>query len=275
VFKFASCDGCQLSLLDAEDQLLDLSGAFDIRYFPEASSRMLRGPYDIALVEGSITTHADADRIHKVRRLARTLIALGACATSGGIQSLRNWQDVGAMVRAVYPTPGYIATLATSTPISDHVPVDVELRGCPISKDLLLETLAALLAGRRPNLPAYSVCIECKRRGQVCLLVGADEPCLGPVTQAGCGAICPGFGRGCYGCFGPMESANVTALVAGLRERGLHGDVIVRLLRGFNAWSWPFRSGGDEAARAAAADEAAGDGPTGGGATAPAGGGAR
>jgi coenzyme F420-reducing hydrogenase gamma subunit len=184
------------------------------------------------------------------------LISIGACATSGGIQALRNWQDVGAMVRAVYPTPGYVSTLKSSTPVSDHVPVDFELRGCPISKTQLLEVLCATLAGRRPNIPTHSVCLECKRRGNVCVLVAGGEACLGPVTQTGCGAICPAYGRGCYGCFGPMETPNVAALSTRLHLLGHSHEEIVRLLRGFNAWAWPFRSGGDEAEKAAAAEKA-------------------
>src|SRR5579885_2737256 len=134
VFKFASCDGCQLSLLDAEDELLPVAGAVDIAYFPEASRTMLKGPYDIGLVEGSVTTHHDAERIQQVRRQCKVLITIGACATAGGIQALRNWQDVDEFVRAVYATPAFISTLKLSTPIGEHVPVDFELRGCPINK---------------------------------------------------------------------------------------------------------------------------------------------
>jgi sulfhydrogenase subunit delta len=212
VWKFSSCDGCQLSLLDCEDELLAVAGAVDIAYFLEASSATRPGPYDISLVEGSVTTEEEAERILRVRKQSKILVTIGACATAGGIQALKNVADVAEYVAAVYPTPAFISTLDTSTAIADHVPVDLELRGCPIDKHQLLEVVAALLNGRRPNLPAYSVCMECKRRGTTCVLVGAGTPCLGPVTQAGCGAICPAYRRGCYGCFGPMESANVKAL---------------------------------------------------------------
>src|SRR5579884_3761149 len=195
VFKFSSCDGCQLSLLDAEDELLAVANAVDLAYFPEASRTMLKGPYDIGLVEGSITTHHDAERIQEVRRQCRALIAIGACATAGGIQALRNWQDVNELVRMVYASPQFISTLKMSTPIAEHVPVDFELRGCPINKHQLLELISARLAGRRPVIPTCSVCVECKRRGNVCIQVARGVACLGPVTQAGCGAICPGFNR--------------------------------------------------------------------------------
>jgi sulfhydrogenase subunit delta len=249
IFKFASCDGCQLSLLDAEDELLAVAGAVEIAYFPEASRAMKKGPYDIGLVEGSITTHFDAQRIQEVRRQCRTLITLGACATAGGIQALRNWKDVDEFIRVVYATPQFISTLKLSTPIAEHVPVDFELRGCPINKLQLVELIAATLAGRKPNIPGHSVCIECKRRGNVCLAVTRDEPCMGAVTQAGCGALCPSYDRGCYGCFGPMESANTASLANHFRFLGQPPAQAVRAFRGFNAWAWQFRKASEECER--------------------------
>jgi coenzyme F420-reducing hydrogenase gamma subunit len=201
VWKFASCDGCQLTLLNCEDELLAIAGALQIASFTEASSEVRPGPYDISIVEGSITTPGDAARIREVRDQSRFLITIGACATAGGVQALRNF---GAdLAPVVYASPEYIDTLRTSTPIADHVPVDFELRGCPIDKRQLLEVIAAFLAGRRPNVPGHSVCMECKRAGRVCVTVAHGTPCLGPMTQAGCGALCPSVGRGCYGCFGP------------------------------------------------------------------------
>jgi coenzyme F420-reducing hydrogenase gamma subunit len=249
VFKFASCDGCQLSLLDAEEHLLEVAGAVDIVYFPEATRVMKDGPYDVGLVEGSITTHEDAERIHRVRRQCRLLVTIGACAVAGGIQALRNWEDVGEMSRAVYPSPGFLRTLKMSTPIGYHVPVDYELKGCPVNKVQLLEVLGAVLAGRKPSIPTYSVCLECKRRGNVCVMVAGGAACLGPVTQAGCGAICPAFGRGCYGCFGPMESPNTDSLSERLRLLGRTEEEVARLFRTFNAWAWKFRRAGEEAER--------------------------
>jgi len=241
VFKFASCDGCQLTLLDLEAELLDIVGAVEIAYFPEASRNMLKGPYDIGLVEGSITTHHDAERIQQVRRQCHTLVTLGACATAGGVQALRNWKDVNEFVRYVYAKPDFISTLKMSTPVAEHVPVDFELRGCPINKYHLAELLSATLAGRKPSIPAYSVCLECKRRGAVCVAVAAGEACLGPVTQAGCGALCPAFGRACYGCFGPMESPNPMSLAARFESNGATDREIMRAFRLFNAWSWQYR----------------------------------
>ena len=235
VWKFASCDGCQLSLLDCEDDLLAIAREFDIAYFPEASRRIVRGPYDLSLVEGSITTPSDSERIKRVRRLSRHLVTIGACATAGGIQALRNFADVQEFAAAVYPHPEYLKTLATSTPISANVPVDFELRGCPIDKGQLLEVIKAFLIGRKPSIPGHSVCHECKLRGTVCVMVARGTPCLGPVTQTGCGAICPAYGRGCYGCFGPAESPNTHAVASEFSTLGMGERDIARVFRTFNA----------------------------------------
>ncbi len=242
VWKFASCDGCQLTLLDCEDELLDVAGHVEIAYFLEASSAVTGGPYDLSLVEGSITTPHDVERIAHVREQSRFLVTIGACATAGGIQALRNFGDVGELLSVVYATPDYLATLDTSTPISAHVAVDFELRGCPIDRRQLLEVIGAYLAGRTPHIPRHSVCVECKVRGNVCVLVAHGTPCLGPVTHAGCGALCPAYDRGCYGCFGPMETPNVPSLVGALAAVGLDGGDVRRAFHTFNASAEPFRS---------------------------------
>ncbi|MGQ9540728.1 MAG: oxidoreductase [Armatimonadota bacterium] len=241
VWKFASCDGCQLSLLDCEEELLEVASTIHIAYFPEATRAVVKGPYDISLVEGSITTPHDAERIHQVRRASRYLITIGACATAGGIQALRNFKDVQDFISAVYATPRYIETLSKSTPIRDYVFVDYELRGCPINKNQLLEVISAYLNGRKPNIAPHSVCSECKRRGIVCVMVARGIPCLGPVTHAGCGALCPSYGRGCYGCFGPKETPNPSSLSKRWRQLGVKEDDLVRAYRSFNAYSEPFR----------------------------------
>jgi sulfhydrogenase subunit delta len=241
VFKFASCDGCQLSLLDAEDEFLMVADAVGIANFPEASRRILRGPYDIGLVEGSITTPHDVERIRGVRKACRILITIGACATAGGIQALRNWRDVKEFSKFVYASPEYISTLDRSMPVGSYVHVDFELRGCPINKYQLLEVLNAFLNNRKPVIPTHSVCMECKMRGTVCLMVAGHVACLGPVTQAGCGAICPSYARGCYGCYGPMENPNPPALSHRLGKIGLDRQDIMLAFRGFNAYAEPFR----------------------------------
>ena len=245
VWKFASCDGCQLSLLDCEDELLVLAGEVEIAYFVEARRATVEGPYDLSLVEGSITTAHDAERIREVRRQSRHLVTIGACATAGGIQALKNFSDVGDFVAAVYATPDYISTLETSTPISAHVPVDYELHGCPINKRQLLEVITAFLHGRRPSIASTSVCFECKRRGTVCVMVAHGTPCLGPVTHAGCGALCPSYDRGCYGCFGPMETPNTVSLTKHLKVLGMGDRGVERVFRTFNVEAFEERRAAD------------------------------
>jgi sulfhydrogenase subunit delta len=247
VWKFASCDGCQLSILDCEDELLAITDRIEIANFMEATSAVIDGPYDLSLVEGSVTTAEDARRIREIRAESRVLVTIGACATAGGIQSLKNFADVAEFTRAVYARPEYIHSLATSTPIAEHVAVDFELRGCPISKAQLIETISAYLGGRAPNVPNESVCIECKRRGNVCVVVAHGTPCLGPVTQAGCGAICPSFHRGCYGCFGPQGSPNIPSMLKHLDQVGMSRPEVQRVFRTFNSLAPAFRSAADAA----------------------------
>lgn len=240
VWKFSSCDGCQLSLLDCEDELLAIADAIDIAYFPEASSRMEPGPYDVSLVEGSITTPHDVQRIRDVRNRSAVLITIGACATAGGIQALRNFRNVDEFIKIVYAHPEFIDTLNTSTAIADHVRVDFELRGCPVNKTQLVEVVSAYLHGRKPNVPVYSVCEECKRAGNVCVMVAHGTACLGPVTHAGCGALCPSFNRGCYGCFGPAEQTNTASLSGRLSQLGVAKVDIARLYSTYNTAAEPF-----------------------------------
>ncbi len=241
VWKFASCDGCQLSLLDCEDELLAVAAEIQIANFPEASKAVVAGPYDLSLVEGSITTPHDEERIHQIRRSSKFLVTIGACATAGGIQALRNFKDVQEFLSIVYAVPDYIETLKKSTPIGDHVKVDFELRGCPINKMQLVEVISAYLADRKPNTPAHSTCIECKRQGTVCVMVAQGTPCLGPVTHAGCDALCPGYNRGCFGCFGPKETPNTGSLSEWMQHHGSDNDELMRLFRNFNASADAFR----------------------------------
>jgi len=246
VWKFASCDGCQLSLLDCEDELLAVAGAVEIAHFLEASRATAKGPYDLSLVEGSITTQRDLERIAEIRRQSKFLVTIGACATSGGIQALRNGRDIGEFVSIVYARPEYIDTLARSTAIAEHVPVDFELRGCPINKAQLLELINAFLNGRPPAISRHSVCVECKQRGTACVMVAHGTPCMGPVTQAGCGAICPAYRRGCYGCFGPQDRPNTAAMGEAWIAAGKRREEVARVFSGFNVGSEPFTDAGAE-----------------------------
>ncbi len=249
VVKFASCDGCQLTILDLEDDLLEIAERFEIVEFAEATSRRSSGPFDVLLVEGSISTPEQVVEIARLRAEARRLVVIGACATAGGIQALRTAAEHEAFREAVYPVPAYVDSLATAHPVADYVQVDAELRGCPIDPRQLLELLTSLSVGRRPQLPDQAVCLECKRRGIPCVVVVDGQPCLGPVTRTGCGAICPAFRRGCYGCFGPREAANTAGLVAafgaarpGVDQLGMSAVDIGRLFAGFTGAAPAFRS---------------------------------
>jgi Coenzyme F420-reducing hydrogenase, gamma subunit len=241
VWKFASCDGCQMTILDCEDELLELADVVDIAFFPEATTTMIEGPYDISLVEGSVTTPHDAERIKEIRASSKYLVTIGACASAGGIQALRNFSNVKDYVSYIYARPEYLDVLKTSTAISEHVKVDFELRGCPINKDQLVDVITAYLMGRKPNTPPESVCMECKRKGIVCVMVAHGTPCLGPVTHAGCGVVCPSCARGCYGCFGPKETPNTRSLGKHLQVLGMSNDAISRAFRSFNADAEAFR----------------------------------
>jgi sulfhydrogenase subunit delta len=251
VWKFASCDGCQLSLLDCENELLAIAGAVHIAYFREETRASVEGPYDVSLVDGSVSTPEHLERVRHIREQSRVLVTIGACATAGGVQALRNFADAEQFRQIVYAHPEYLSTLDTSTPIAAHVPVDLQLDGCPIDRRQLLNTLSALLIGRVPDLPTHSVCFECKRRGTPCVLVADGTPCLGPVTRDGCGAICPAYRRGCYGCFGPAATTNTRSLVPKLRTLGLDEADVARVFATFNAAAPAF---------AAAAGHPAGDG---------------
>jgi coenzyme F420-reducing hydrogenase gamma subunit len=245
VWKFASCDGCQLTLLDCEDELLPLTEAVEIAYFLEATSATVAGPYDVSLVEGSITTQHDVERILAIREQSRYVVAIGACATAGGIQALRNYADVHEYTAAVYAHPHYIDTLETSTPFSHHIRVDYELHGCPISKTQLIDLLGSIVIGKVPRQDYSPVCMECKRSGTACLLVAGGQLCLGPVTHSGCGALCPSFDRACFGCFGPSNTTNIPAMIERLRALGTDTTTIDRLLSTFTAMQ--FRPVGVEA----------------------------
>jgi coenzyme F420-reducing hydrogenase gamma subunit len=247
VFKLSSCDGCQLQLLDAEEALLQLAGEVDIVHFREARDHTEPGPYDVTLVEGSVSTPAQLEEIKDIRARSKYLITIGACATAGGIQALRNGMEEGRAVTTVYPTPAYISSLTTSTPVAEHVRVDLELVGCPIDRGQLLGALASLLRGAVPRLSTSPVCIECKRRGYPCVMVTRGEPCLGPVTRTGCGALCPAMGRGCYGCFGPSQPPNTEALSEWFGRLGVTPKETAAKFRFINVGAPAFRKAAEDA----------------------------
>lgn len=243
VVKLASCDGCQLGFLALGPALLDIGVRYQIVEFGEASSnRSPDGPFDVLFVEGSISTQDQIHHIRHLRERAKLLVTIGACATSGGIQALRGWAGndggIAGFIDAVYANPEFVDTLARATPIADHVTVDAELRGCPIDTNQLLELLTAVSIGRRPQLPNEAVCVACKRAGRVCVMVSRGEPCLGPIIATGCNALCPGMARGCYGCFGPRESANGTSLANWYGQSlGLSDERVAAKFAGFTGWA--------------------------------------
>jgi coenzyme F420-reducing hydrogenase gamma subunit len=244
VFKLASCDGCQLQLLQSAEALSALAGAVDVVHFPEAVGEGA-GPYDIALVEGSVSTTRNVEDVRRIRELSNLVVTIGACATAGGVQALRN-ATAGDGHPPVYASSAFVQSLARSTPVKDHIEVDLELHGCPVDAGQLLGALASLLAGSVPRLPADPVCQECKRRGFPCVVVTKGEPCLGPVTRTGCGAICPGAGRGCYGCFGPADTTNTAALSARFAELGLVPTEVADRYRMMTAASPAFETAVEE-----------------------------
>ena len=242
VVKFASCDGCQLTLLDCEDELLALCEHIELADFPEATSARSEGPFDVLLVEGSVSAPGHAERLAALRAASRFVIAIGACATTGGVQALRNHADHAAFAHAVYPRREWVASLATSTPLSAHIAVDLERPGCPLDARQLVAASGALLHGRRPSQHDEAVCVECKRRGIVCVMATGGVPCLGQVTRSGCGAICPRFARGCYGCFGPRPEANVRPLLLHFQATlGLSAHAAAQQLAGYTSWAEPYR----------------------------------
>lgn len=241
VHKFASCDGCQLTFLNMGETLLQLANMVELVHFAEAGPVAPDAEVDIAFIEGSISTEHDLQRIKQIRAHSGFIVAFGACATAGGIQALRNFADAGEWLSGVYATPGYIDSLATSTPISDHIKVDLELWGCPPNGHQVLGAIRAWLYGTLPEPNKDKVCMECKRQNAVCVLVAKGMPCMGPVTQTGCGALCPSFGRGCYSCYGPAETLNSASLAGWFEGLGLLPEEIKRQFRHLNNSAPEFR----------------------------------
>jgi len=239
VFKFASCDGCQLSFFEIAEEILKI-GDINISFFLEAQSENRFDEFDISFVEGSISTPEDIELIKKIREKSKKVVTIGACATSGGIQSIRNYLNYEEILNYVYPSPEYIKSLGKSHPSSDFIEVDYELRGCPINKEHLLEVINSFLLNKTPNLPRYPVCLECKIKGNPCVLV-LGKPCLGSITIAGCGSICPFYNRGCYGCFGPIEKPNIKQLQKIFKEKGFKENMFEDILTSFNAYNRVYR----------------------------------
>ncbi|HFE39321.1 MAG TPA: sulfhydrogenase subunit delta [Gammaproteobacteria bacterium] len=242
IHKFSSCDGCQLAFLNMGKAFLTLAELVDIQHFAEAGMLNENAPVDIAFIEGSISTPQEQKRIKRVRENSKYLITIGACATSGGIQALRNLHHTQSWVEAIYAKPEYIETLEDVSPISAHVRVNFEIWGCPISSEQIIATLQSLLAGVKPTDNPEKVCMECKRNQNICTLVTKKTPCLGAVSKAGCGAICPAFERNCYACYGPAVDSNTSALSRRFKGFGLLPEDIARHFALFNNNAPVFRN---------------------------------
>jgi sulfhydrogenase subunit delta len=231
VHKFSSCDGCQLALLNLGEPLLQLPELVDIVHFAEAGPSAPYEKVDISLVEGSVSTPEDIARIQQVRNNSALLVTIGACATSGGLQALANFADRSAWMGAIYSHPEFFDALSTSDSIAHYVKVDYQLQGCPVNSAQVISALRDLLSGITPRVEQHSVCMECKRKGLICTMVSQGEPCMGPVTLAGCGALCPATGRGCYGCYGPAEQVNDASITNRFEQLGLDIPATLRRFR--------------------------------------------
>jgi sulfhydrogenase subunit delta len=211
IFDFACCEGCQLQIVNLEEEILDLIGAVDVVEWREAMAETST-EYDIAIIEGSITRPEDEERIKEIRDRAKVLIAIGACATIGGINKLKNNFELDEVRECVYGKAGKMEHLDTSMTkaIDEVVKVDFKIHGCPMNAEEFTYAVRCLLMGKTPEIPDYPVCVECKLKENVCRWE-YDEICLGPITRAGCGAKCPSASFRCFGCRGYIDNPNMDA----------------------------------------------------------------
>ncbi|MBD3404742.1 MAG: oxidoreductase [Candidatus Lokiarchaeota archaeon] len=227
IFGFTGCAGCQLNILNLEDHLLDIIGLVDIKTWVMAKAENDDGPWDVAFVEGSIAKSTDIERIKNIREKSGVLVAIGACATHGGLPALRNFADTDEWKKEVYGDDYERIDAIDIKPVSHYVKVDYALPGCPMDKAEFVEAVKALLIGKTPYIPQYSVCGECKAKENVCLLK-EGKFCMGPVVQAGCDALCPTYGAPCEGCRGPAPEANWAAEVEILKKIGATSEDVKR-----------------------------------------------
>lgn len=260
VHKFTSCDGCQLAFLNLGEALLDLAGLVDLVHFAEAGPVDPQAEVDIAFVEGSVSTPHEIERIRSIRASSRFLVAMGACATAGGLQALRNIAADGSdWVAGIYASPEHISSLGTSSPLAEHVRIDLELWGCPVSGAQVLAAVRSLLFGALPPAEHDKVCLECKRSQAVCVMVARGIPCMGPVTLTGCGALCPRFERDCYACYGPAENINTAALERRLAGLGLVPAEIAHRFHFINSGAPAFLAAGHAVASGSGPEDPAAD----------------
>jgi len=235
VFGFTSCSGCQLQIVNLEDEILDLLGAVDIVYFKMAISEHT-DDYSIAFVEGAITRESENDDLKWIRERANKVVALGACACIGGIPYIKNFIGVDRARKTVYGEDAKYFDSIPTKPIDQVIKVDGYIRGCPINKNEFLRVTKSLLLGIKPLIPNYPVCVECKLNENVCVF---DEgmTCLGPVTRAGCNSACPNVGNQCYGCRGLLDDANTTSEKDILAKHGLTVNDVLSKFRMYDGYA--------------------------------------
>jgi sulfhydrogenase subunit delta len=212
IYSLTSCEGCQVSILNLEENFLKLCSAADIRIFPLLKEKDYEGPVDIAVVEGTVVRTDEIEIIKKIRSNCKTLVALGTCATYGGIASIRDFTDKSRAMTCVYPDPLFLKSIHNVRGLDCYVKVDYALRGCPIVAEEFVRVMTDLVLGKTPVIHEEPVCVECKKNKNICFLL-KGEKCLGPVTYGDCNSICINEGRPCYGCRGPLKNANVDALM--------------------------------------------------------------
>lgn len=217
IFSLTGCEGCSLSILELENQLLDLLGAVDIVNFREGMTEK-SWDIDIGFVDGAVSTPNDEEEVRRYRVACKALVAIGSCACLGGVNTLKNHQSESDYRHYVYGDRAAWFPTTPARPISAVVKVDYELPGCPMIKEEFLEFVKCALAGKSFHLPDCAVCVECKKRGNLCLYEKGII-CLGPVTRAGCAAICPSFGSKCEGCRGIVSKEALVAAGVNLREQ--------------------------------------------------------
>jgi len=240
VFKFTGCAGCQLELLHLEDIFLDLLELFDLTYWAMIKRDNDEKEWDISLVEGGISTPEEIEEIKQIRKKTKYLVAFGDCAISGCIPSIRNWIPQMEAEKIVYTDTSMIHSTKVLG-IGEYVKVDALLKGCPPHRNNIVELLKSAVLKIRPRLRSHPVCVECKFSDNLCLITSKKMACMGPVTSAGCGAICPSLNRECEGCFGPMSNPNSSALASIFREIGLNEKDIIRKFRKYAGMSSKFR----------------------------------
>lgn len=234
IVGLTACSGCQLSLLNCEDELPELLEQFKPHFFPLACSpALLEGSYDAALVEGCVSMPHEVELLQELRRRSKHLIALGTCAVWGGVAALRNGEDRESLRQLVYDQSPVANTTFDPRPLRSLVQVDAVVTGCPPEKEELLRLLTGLVRGVLPVDIDYPVCTECRMRETLCILTERDMLCLGPLTLGGCGARCPSMSVPCEGCRGPVPEANLSKALEMYNQKGFHPQTVLGRLRRF------------------------------------------